>query len=215
MNKKEICESFKESFQLSEWVKKSCDQYAVDQLKSGKAYESVFNQTNKTGQRVYEHCYNNFLKLGASKETAAEMALDAYLDFAGTSKGSIAGHKLEKIVFDIASEILGEEHVYSQYSYPGLKENADVYIKYGDLEIILYIQVDMWNGGAQGNRQDKYLSKLEELTTNSSKFFAVVSNPMTWKYNSKDKTALQIYTQKGRDYIMYVEDLKNYLKSIK
>lgn len=72
--------------------------------------------------------------------------------------GSIRGNKLNDIVYNRLCKLF--KNVSRERQINDYPEKADIYIE--DIKKVIYVQVDLWNGGEQINRLDKY-SKLDSI----------------------------------------------------
>lgn len=187
----------------------------ANKLMREEAPSVILEQKTTTGQHIYKHIYLYGREFGASHEKALEKSIEAYMDMAGTSRGDRIGKLLELHCVESLSNILGKENVFPQYKHLDSHEKADVFVKYNNKEYIIMIQRDIWNGGHQANRLDKYVNKLSTtLGTNTTLFCLVLEPILDWKLNSKNKTANIVVSKHGREVIKYMSDLENFFNNL-
>lgn len=75
------------------------------------------------------------------------------------SKAIIRGNLFNSEVYSSFVSIMPEGSIIErEFKHPDFAEILDLYVKYNDKELFIFNQIDLWNGGEQLNKCDKYLS---------------------------------------------------------
>ncbi len=126
------------------------------------------------------------------------------------AKASIRGHLMEKMVMDLAKQRGCE--VQRNIRMPNVGESIDHTIKISNgKELRFMCQVDLWSGGAQVNRAEKYLKN------NHQSFICIVYNQYKQpKQTKKNKKSQELHGWISDAYLqkklMWLADLDDYLK---
>ncbi len=148
-----------------------------------------------------------------SDETINKIVLDYIHNLIKSSvKASIRGNKFNQIVkkyiedfeldsnvFDVKFETIHPEYVTAE------KPDWYIYNKNTKKIIIGMNQVDLWKGGHQINRGDKYINY---MNTNNMKLLCVVCNNIQFRKNSKNKSIE--YFKKGfkNNTLCYIKNIR-------
>ena len=117
-------------------------------------------------------------------------------------KASIRGHMFNRYVYKKCCHVLDKEYIHKEYKHKDYPEILDIYINFNGKELCVYNQIDLWSGGEQINRCDKYLSHPKD-----SLLCIVISKP-TFKQSSK---AYNLIVDNLHKHIIWFSDIENYL----
>lgn len=114
------------------------------------------------------------------------------------SKAVFRGNIFNDEVYNSFKSILPPNaEIIKEYKDSRFPEILDLYIKLDDRELCIYNQIDLWSGGEQLNRCDKYLSKPHENI-----LCVVLSKP---NFTSRSKAYKLIIPNIGKHIIWYSE----------
>ena len=152
-----------------------------------------------------------------------DLDLEVGADFlANGSSGRIGndrGNTLNKIVADLLSKHPFVEKAETEVKYPRVSEIVDVLATLQDgSRFVIMCQVDLWNGGAQGNRGDKYIvdSKFKNICEeNGDRWGCVVLKPPTFNAKSKSKQFKMFRVGYDQEILFYPSVLLSYLDDLR
>jgi len=114
------------------------------------------------------------------------------------SKAAIRGNIFNKEVANEFKSILPKTaKILPEYKHSNYAEILDLYIECNDKVLCVFNQLDLWNGGEQLNRCDKYLSKP------NNELLCVVLNEPT--FTTKSKAYKLISANHGSHVIWFSE----------
>lgn len=132
------------------------------------------------------------------------------------AKGKIVGEAFNKLIAKIL--FLNGFSVKTECKIDEFTELLDVHAIKGDLELIIFCQMDLWNGGHQTNRCRNYLNpkKLEMHNQKQYKYICIVFNEYSYRNNNSKKTQknadhdiiLNAYENKN---LMWINDLIDFI----
>ena len=166
------------------YSKKLCEDMnkIEDKCKESKSFNKNLNVLkdliNKSieSKKYIEIIFKNILK-----DTSSSNELINLLTPSGT-KGKFSGDILEELILEEINNIVNKLYLNKKIQihfqennkqYP-TSEKPDIWIQYEDKTIIFMIQKDLWGGGQQSNRCEKYLNN-NKYNNNNVKLICVVS----------------------------------------
>ncbi len=117
-------------------------------------------------------------------------------------KATIRGNLFNKYVFDECCKYIDKQYIKQEYKHESYAEILDLYISYNNKELCIYNQIDLWNGGEQLNRCDKYLNNPDK------NILCIVLSKPTYKTNSK---AYKLITPNLNKHIIWFSNIGDFL----
>jgi len=176
-------------------------------LEEYKKQQSVKKQIDELTNLLKKHSISDEQNINIIKDYTPKLIP------AGT-KGVIRGNKFNSIIKDEINNIKLDENLFEicfekECDLCVTSEKPDWYILHKKTKkvIIGMNQLDLWNGGAQGNRGSKYIIDNKHNNQNN-KLLCVVCNKIQIK-STKNKTYKLFETGFDQNTLCYIKNLKN------
>ena len=117
-------------------------------------------------------------------------------------KAVIRGNIFNSYVYEQCCKTIDKQYVFKEYKHKEYPEILDIYIHYRNKELCIYNQIDLWNGGEQINRCDKYLSSPKE------NILCIVISKPTFKQTSK---VYEYVKRNLNKHIIWFTEINEYL----
>ena len=136
------------------------------------------------------------------------------------SKATLRGAKLNNIVYNICRNYLNNRYfiVETEKHYDNISEKVDVLItqKSTGRKLLIFNQIDLWGGGAQYNRGDKYILQdcnNKVCKTQNDKCIYTIIKPYGTRGNMGSKKHQICFLGYVNELLFYPEELPLYIKN--